>query len=48
VQEEPGNMGAHFYVYAAVAEVAQDKGRKVASVKRSASASPATRVGQGA
>jgi 2-oxoglutarate dehydrogenase E1 component len=42
VQEEPGNMGAHFYVTPRLQRLAQDKGRKVRAVKRSASASPAT------
>jgi 2-oxoglutarate dehydrogenase E1 component len=42
VQEEPSNMGAHFYVYPKLQRLAQDKGLKVRSVKRSASASPAT------
>ena len=40
VQEEPGNMGAHFYVTPRLQRLAQDKGRKVRAVKRSASASP--------
>jgi 2-oxoglutarate dehydrogenase E1 component len=42
VQEEPSNMGAHFYVMPRLQRLAQDKGRKVRAVKRSASASPAT------
>jgi 2-oxoglutarate dehydrogenase E1 component len=42
VQEEPSNMGAHFYVYPRLQRLAQDKDLKVRSVKRSASASPAT------
>src|SRR6202790_2790930 len=42
VQEEPSNMGAHFYVLPRLQRLAQDKGLKVRSVKRSASASPAT------
>jgi 2-oxoglutarate dehydrogenase E1 component len=42
VQEEPGNMGAHFYVTPRLQRLAQEKGRKVRAVKRSASASPAT------
>jgi 2-oxoglutarate dehydrogenase E1 component len=42
VQEEPGNMGAHFYVTPRLQRLAQDKGRRVRAVKRSASASPAT------
>ena len=40
VQEEPANMGAHFYVMHKLERVAG--GRPVRSVKRSASASPAT------
>ncbi len=40
VQEEPGNMGALFYVIPRLERVAGD--RPVRSVKRSASASPAT------
>jgi 2-oxoglutarate dehydrogenase E1 component len=42
VQEEPSNMGAHFYVLPRLQRLAQDKGLKVRSVTRSASASPAT------
>jgi 2-oxoglutarate dehydrogenase E1 component len=42
VQEEPSNMGAHFYVLPRLQRLAQDKGLKVRSIKRSASASPAT------
>ena len=42
VQEEPGNMGALFYVLPRLQRLAQDKGLRVRSVKRSASASPAT------
>jgi 2-oxoglutarate dehydrogenase E1 component len=42
VQEEPSNMGAHFYVLPRLQRLAQDKGLRVRSVKRSASASPAT------
>jgi 2-oxoglutarate dehydrogenase E1 component len=42
VQEEPSNMGAYFYVMPRLQRLAQDKGRKVRAVKRSASASPAT------
>ena len=42
VQEEPGNMGALFYVLPRLQRLAQDKGLKVRSIKRSASASPAT------
>ncbi len=40
VQEEPGNMGALFYMLPRLERVA--RGRPVRSVKRSASASPAT------
>jgi 2-oxoglutarate dehydrogenase E1 component len=40
VQEEPANMGALFYVVPQIAPVTG--GRPVRSVKRSASASPAT------
>jgi 2-oxoglutarate dehydrogenase E1 component len=40
VQEEPANMGALFYVLPQIEDVA--RGRPVRSVKRSASASPAT------
>ena len=40
VQEEPANMGAHFYVMPLLRRLAHD--RAVLSVKRSASASPAT------
>jgi 2-oxoglutarate dehydrogenase E1 component len=42
VQEEPSNMGAHFYVLPRLQRLAQDKGLRVRSIKRSASASPAT------
>jgi 2-oxoglutarate dehydrogenase E1 component len=42
VQEEPSNMGAHFYVMPRLQQLAQGLGRRVRSVKRSASASPAT------
>jgi 2-oxoglutarate dehydrogenase E1 component len=42
VQEEPGNMGALFYVLPRLQRLAQEKGLRVRSVKRSASASPAT------
>jgi 2-oxoglutarate dehydrogenase E1 component len=42
VQEEPGNMGALFYVLPRLQRLAQEKGLNVRSVKRSASASPAT------
>ena len=42
VQEEPANMGALFYVLPRLERVAQAKDIRVRSVKRSASASPAT------
>src|ERR1700674_2803008 len=42
VQEEPANMGALFYVLPRLERLAQEKGLQVRSVKRSASASPAT------
>ncbi len=42
VQEEPSNMGAYFYVMPRLQRLAQESGRKVRAVKRSASASPAT------
>jgi 2-oxoglutarate dehydrogenase E1 component len=42
VQEEPANMGAHSYIMPRLQRLAQDKGLRVRSVKRSASASPAT------
>jgi 2-oxoglutarate dehydrogenase E1 component len=42
VQEEPANMGALFYVLPRLERLAQSKGLQVRSVKRSASASPAT------
>jgi 2-oxoglutarate dehydrogenase E1 component len=42
VQEEPANMGALFYVLPRLERLAQAKGLPVRSVKRSASASPAT------
>jgi 2-oxoglutarate dehydrogenase E1 component len=42
VQEEPANMGALSYVLPRLQRLAQEKGLKVRSVKRSASASPAT------
>jgi 2-oxoglutarate dehydrogenase E1 component len=42
VQEEPANMGALFYVLPRLERLAQANGLKVRSVKRSASASPAT------
>jgi 2-oxoglutarate dehydrogenase E1 component len=42
VQEEPANMGALFYVLPRLQRLAQERGLKVRSVKRSASASPST------
>ena len=42
VQEEPANMGALFYVLPRLERLAQASGLRVRSVKRSASASPAT------
>ena len=42
VQEEPANMGALFYVLPRLERIAQAKNLRVRSVKRSASASPAT------
>jgi len=42
VQEEPANMGALFYVMPRLERIAQARGLRVRSVKRSASASPAT------
>ncbi|HEY6386157.1 MAG TPA: 2-oxoglutarate dehydrogenase E1 component [Candidatus Acidoferrum sp.] len=42
VQEEPANMGALFYVLPRLERLAQARGLQVRSVKRSASASPAT------
>ncbi|HKE08061.1 MAG TPA: 2-oxoglutarate dehydrogenase E1 component [Candidatus Acidoferrum sp.] len=42
VQEEPANMGALFYVLPRLEHIAQAKNIRVRSVKRSASASPAT------
>jgi 2-oxoglutarate dehydrogenase E1 component len=42
VQEEPANMGALFYVLPRLERLAQARGMQVRSVKRSASASPAT------
>ena len=42
VQEEPANMGALFYVLPRLERIAQAKNVRVRSVKRSASASPAT------
>lgn len=42
VQEEPANMGALFYVLPRLERLAEARGVRVRSVKRSASASPAT------
>jgi 2-oxoglutarate dehydrogenase E1 component len=42
VQEEPGNMGAVGYVLPRLERIAKARGLNVRSVKRSASASPAT------
>ncbi len=42
VQEEPANMGALFYVLPRLERIAQAKNIRVRSLKRSASASPAT------
>jgi 2-oxoglutarate dehydrogenase E1 component len=42
VQEEPANMGALFYVLPRLERIAQAKDLRVRTVKRSASASPAT------
>src|SRR5271170_7835715 len=42
VQEEPANMGALFYVLPRLERLAQARGLQARSVKRSASASPAT------
>jgi 2-oxoglutarate dehydrogenase E1 component len=42
VQEEPANMGALFYVLPRLERIARAKNIRVRSVKRSASASPAT------
>src|SRR5882724_11108376 len=42
VQEEPANMGALFYVLPRLERIAQAKNLRLRSVKRSASASPAT------
>ena len=42
VQEEPANMGALSFVLPRLQRLAQEKDLKVRSVKRSASASPAT------
>ena len=42
VQEEPANMGALFYILPRLERLAQARGLQARSVKRSASASPAT------
>jgi 2-oxoglutarate dehydrogenase E1 component len=42
VQEEPRNMGPFFYVMPRLTQIAQSRGLSIRSVKRSASASPAT------
>src|SRR5262249_11399599 len=42
VQEEPANMGALFYILPRLERLASASGLRVRSVKRSASASPAT------
>jgi 2-oxoglutarate dehydrogenase E1 component len=42
VQEEPANMGALFYVLPRLERIAKDKNIRVRTVRRSASASPAT------
>jgi len=42
VQEEPKNMGAHFFVMPRIGQLVQSKGLKIRSIKRSPSASPAT------
>jgi 2-oxoglutarate dehydrogenase E1 component len=42
VQEEPKNMGAHFFVVPRIGQLVQSKGLKMRSIKRSPSASPAT------
>jgi len=42
VQEEPRNMGPFFYVMPRLAQLVQDRGLNLRSVKRSSSASPAT------
>jgi 2-oxoglutarate dehydrogenase E1 component len=42
VQEEPKNMGAHFFVMPRIGQLVQSKGLKMRSIKRSPSASPAT------
>jgi 2-oxoglutarate dehydrogenase E1 component len=42
VQEEPKNMGAHFFVMPRIGPLVQSKGLQMRSIKRSPSASPAT------
>ena len=42
VQEEPRNMGAFFWVMPRLAQLAEERGLSLRSVKRSSSASPAT------
>jgi 2-oxoglutarate dehydrogenase E1 component len=42
VQEEPRNMGAFFYIMPRLAQLVQERGLVLRSVKRSSSASPAT------
>jgi 2-oxoglutarate dehydrogenase E1 component len=42
IQEEPKNMGAHFFVVPRIGQLVQSKGLKMRSIKRSPSASPAT------
>jgi 2-oxoglutarate dehydrogenase E1 component len=42
IQEEPKNMGAHFFVVPRIGQLVQSKGLKIRSIKRSPSASPAT------
>ena len=42
VQEEPANMGPHSYVMPRLQRIAENQGRRIRAVKRSASASPAT------
>jgi 2-oxoglutarate dehydrogenase E1 component len=42
VQEEPRNMGPFFYLMPRLAQIAQERGLSLRSVKRSSSASPAT------
>ncbi len=42
IQEEPKNMGAHFFVVPRIGQLVQSKDLKMRSIKRSPSASPAT------